>query len=396
MFLWLLSVALPLGLLLDSLLPDTVVRGQSLGILVPLAGTAASLLLWIPYSESPKRDRNSIAPLALMLGLWAVQLLLVRLDDTSFAYSTYCVPIILVMLLAKPPSRRDAEIAIVILALAIASVSLISLILGYLSIGPDAFQSAGTRIPLLDSVFDVEGRWFGPFRSENLAGPAGALVLTTGLLLKTRSRWVLVAAGLLVLFLSQARNAVLAALIAGTYLILTSAKVRSSVHRRMIQLSISASIAIAVSGYIAFRDPTMNGRTLIWQDFFDLWVSNPFFGVGNSGIRDYLTADSHHAVVALTHAHSVPIDILARYGVLSFVGSLGALFLVAKLCLSASRRGNRAGMTLFILLFVGSLGETLFSWLYLDIQLFMLILLVAISNCSSMTTPRTPLDAVLR
>jgi O-antigen ligase len=234
----------------------------------------------------------------------------------------------------------------------LAAISVLSLLLGYLSLGPVGFQTTGTRIPMLYSVFGVEGRWFGPFGNENFAGPAGALVMVTGMLLRNSWRWALLSAGVLILLLSQARNSVLAIAIAGTYLTLTSQMVRNSAHRHALQWAASGGVAAATIGYILLRDPTMNGRIPIWQDFVEMWQSNPIQGVGDSGIREYVDTGGHHAVVALTHAHSSFLDILTRYGFVLFLGTIAVLILASRNSLADARRGNRASATILILLIV--------------------------------------------
>lgn len=355
--------------------------GQSLGLLFQLASTIVALVFWIQVKNSGTQFGLGRKIFVIMMALWVAATIHARLDQASFNYSALSTPIILLMIVSKPPSRRDAwrlaDFTFVLLAI----LAMLTQLLDFLNLrnARDAFDTR-LNVPLLD--IGLRFRWEGYFGDPNYAGLIGAALAVYGLYRFGLIRVLLVIVGSVIVVSSDSRTAV-AALIVG---LIVSALVHPRARKRLrqstaIQVVAGMTIFVGVLAAVGL-DPSLNGRVQIWMIFLEHFRSEPLAGVGWSGIGLVAsTADASWKQVNLD-GHSVLIDALARHGV--FAGLLVSLVLVMSLRLVWRARVLDDGVSLsvFVVWLTGALTYTVTMWQNLTVLMvpFMVSLLVAYTN----------------
>jgi len=354
-------------------------KGHDLGVLSVLALTVIAALLWIPL-----RRRSSWPTLALVfLGLlgtaWLYQVTRIQIDGSLFNISAFAMPIILLLIAIKPVSRFELQVGLLVLGYSLVVIAGLSLSLGPTGLVPDSFDSLNSvedRLGLL-RIFGVETRWSGPFGDVNFASPAGALVVVIGLSSRGLNRFVLPIAGILILVLGQSRTATVALILALLVMAVASSTVRSSRFRLQIQIAAVATVVTSVAAYVVMFDPSLNGRTPIWNDFLELFFSEPLIGVGNEAILDFMERDAEQqGFIFHTHGHSVLIDGAARFGFFfaALTVSLYAISLVAGARALPSFGPGPLGLAVFCI--AAGAAETIYSWNYWSIYSAVLVFTV--------------------
>lgn len=346
----------------------TLWKGQGPGVLSVIALTGIAVLLWLPFIRVRRIAGLQLAYLAVVLLTWTVAVLRIQLDGSLFALGAFAAPVVLLLLATKPPSAADLRIAILVLGYGLAVVAFLSIPLGLMGVMTNGFQAADSAVCRTSLLCDLTGglnRWAGPFGSVNYAAPVGGLLVVLGLTQRRWHRGLLVASGLVVLLLSQGRSAVLGVLVAIVILIACSPRVSASVHHRAIRTVLIAGSLIAIVAYIVVIDPTFNGRTAIWSDYLHLWSTSPITGVGDSGVHAYVAG--REGLLTFTHAHSVLFDSLVRWGVVPALLGL-AVFVLALIATARGVRTVGAG-PLAVVAFVIAAGatETIHDWAYWSI-----------------------------
>jgi O-antigen ligase len=125
------------------------------------------------------------------------------------------------------------------------------------------------------------------------------------------------------------------------------------------------------------KDPTFNGRTVIWGEYFDLWIKDPLWGVGNSGIE--VALDNAQVSEFATHGHSLIVQSLAVNGLVSLLLLLLLLVCALRIGLSAARRGSWIGLALVVVFVLCNLYEDLTSFGYMGVQVLPLVIGVLLS-----------------
>jgi O-antigen ligase len=155
-------------------------------------------------------------------------------------------------------------------------------------------------------------------------------------------------------------------------------------------------IAMSLIGafvYVRVLDPTMGGRTQLWHDYLDLWRSSPLWGVGDSGIREYVLSGGQFSEVAHVHGHSIFIDALARNGLMLIIPVLLLLVLCLCLGLAASRKSGPQSLALVVFAICTGIAETTLSWSYLNILTLPLISAIILGASVTSMKTRGALDS---
>ena len=399
-YLW-LGFSLPaLLIFLQSVAPfEPTFRAQNISVWTGILGAIAVLLLWIAYKGFTSLADNVFRSFVLLLALgWLVQVVMQLLDGYTFNHTTYFVPLFLFLLFLKPPTKKDFYLAGLVLGYSLALIIVVSLALGgNLGIpnGFDVPDNGASRFFFLSDLFGVETRWGGPFGSVNYATPVGGLLLFLAAFYRRWHRAIFVIIGLLVLLLGQARTTYFAVAFALLALVLWSSwfsKFRFASVARWISASLAAAVSVA---YIASIDPTLNGRTPIWTDYWELTRESLILGAGTSGITGYVADASLNNPTGVfhLHAHSVYLDGLTRYGLVWLLLSM-IVFIFAFTIAFKARKGaiTSRGIALVTFIFFAGLTETIFSWAYVTIYMLSLIYVVGLSNGSS-EKPQTNTDS---
>ena len=389
---WLTFALPPAAVLGQALTPGTAVwKGQGLGVLVPLAVTLIAVVLWWGFSRSRGATPLETAFFGLALATWLTVVIRIQADGSLFNLSAFAAPVILLMLWFKPPSLRDLDRAILVLAYGLAFIAVISIPLGFAGLMPNGFEAADSALCRTSILCDLTGglnRWAGPFGSVNYAAPVGGLLVVIGV---TQSRWnriALIVIGMAILLLSQGRSAVFGVLAALVVIVLCGQRVSDSVHRRAIRVFTVLAGVIAVVAYIVIVDPTFNGRSAIWTDFVHLWSTSPLTGVGDSGVRAYV--ENRVGMVTFTHAHSVLLDTLVRWGVLPALLALSVFIVAFAAAGRAVRTLGSAPLAVVTFVLAAGLTETIHDWAYWSIYLAALAWAVLTYGAAATMSVRRP------
>ncbi|CAB5040580.1 unannotated protein [freshwater metagenome] len=132
-------------------------------------------------------------------------------------------------------------------------------------------------------------------------------------------------------------------------------------------------------------DSDLNARTPLWQTFFELWKKTPINGIGEQGINSGMAT----GVIPgwASHAHSVYLDTLFRYGLVACGLLLGTLVIGVLIGIKAARLRSSISLALLVTFIFGGLTETIIDWRYLSIQG-----LIVVSSVLLATTWRTSHD----
>jgi len=388
-FFWVAFAVPPLSIFLQSVAPfEPTFKAQNLAVWLGIFSAGLVLVLWLCYKNGEKSEQALQVLLVLLALVWLFQNVSELRDGSAFNHTTYFLPLLLILIYFKVPSKDDLLVAGLVLGYSLIAITLVSLILGGSFGVPNGFDvpdNGASRFPFFSELLGIQTRWGGPFGSVNIATPAGGILVLLGTLYARWNRAAFILIGSLVLFLGQARTTYFALGFALLVLFVWSAwlsRIRFSAAIRWILMAIAAGVAAV---YIAVLDPTVNGRTPIWSDFLGLAQDSMLNGVGKSGVNQFLAemTVSQPTKILHDHGHSVYIDGLTRYGVvwllLTFVVFAVAFYAVWKV---RSGRLSSRGLALVTFIFFAGLTETIFSWAYVTIYLLVLVLVVGLATDS--------------
>lgn len=396
-YLW-LAVALPLAAAFLTYLvaPTWQLKGQSVSIVLWLGGTALVIGLWIPFRGSIRWSWPAQATLALLILAWGLQLWRMRSEGVGFNYSTFSVPILLALILAKPPSMPDVLTAVRVFSFGALAVAVGSIAADLAGLAPSGFvagRNGYSRLPILSDLLGIDTRWDGAFQHSNYAGMIGGAVILLSLTLGPKERWVLVPGGAIILMLSQSRTGALAAIVGLAVWGLILPSTRGPRHHKALRWFSVGVLVLGITLYIGIVDPTLGTRTSAWQQFWLLWTSSPLMGVGTLGVEEYFRQATNAEVLAFTHAHNLLLDQAARYGVVLALLTVGALVTTGTAVMKAARVGTSATAALFAFIVMCALVEVPFSLTYISALSVPLLLTVLLAGATTPELPRPPSSA---
>lgn len=351
-------------------------KAQNLSIWSGILGGAGVLLLWIFYRRTRTLNTRNASVIALLIISWLYQVIRTQVDGSVFNLTAFLVPLILLLVLGKPPTQREASHGLLLLGYSLLLISLVSLLFGDFFWAPDGFgvsDAAESRIALLSDIFGITTRWGGPFGSVNMAGPIGGLLIIIGIGQVHWGRWILFTGGITVLGLAQSRTALMATLVALVVYFLWSNQVSRSKFRRLLRLAGVGALALLWVSYVILFDPTLNGRTTIWSDFLGLLPGHFLFGAGDSGINDFVILNSGlPEFIPYFHAHSVLLDGLVRYGLLMLVLSVSIFTISLVTTFRSIPRTGAFSFALVVYVTMAGLTETIHSWNYWSVYILVI------------------------
>lgn len=366
-----------------------LLKGQAPGISVSFLLFFIAVGCWLTYQPSQPRSGNFLI-FALGIGLfWSLLLISSRIDGALFNLSAFLYLPALLMLWIKPPRFLSVLSALDIVAWGLIVISLLSQLLDYLGARPMNHEFL-LRWPILTDIFGVTTRWEGPFGNVNYAGPIGAFLVVYGMCRFGWNRLLLVFAGCFILLASEARTSWIATL-AGLAIIFLGRKriwcITLPLWARIMTVVVGLLGAVAI---LVGPDSDLNARTPLWQTYVELWKQTPLSGLGESGITHEISL----GVIPgwATHAHSVYLDTLFRYGLPAFMLLIAVLVIATIIGLKAARNGSSVGLALLVTFVFGGLTETIIDWRYLSIQGLIVITSVLLSSTwlSSITSSNPP------
>lgn len=342
-------------------------KGHDAGVIVGLTMAVLIALTWLPFRATQPWPRLVVVFLSLLSATWLYQVVRIQLDGSVFNLTVVILPVVAIAIMLKPVALRDLNVALLVMSYSLIGISLASLILGFLEWMPNGFTASdsGQNRFIPTEWLGVDTRWGGPFGSVNYASPIGGLLIVIGLTRKGLHRWMISLSGLAILSLGQARTTMFAVGVAALVIILWSPKISGSKNAHYIRiLSISAA-AVASLSYIIRVDPTLNGRTPIWLNFFGLLQARPVEGVGTTGVLEFVAVKSGSpGFVPHTHAHSVLLDGTVRFGIIFTLLTLAIFTVTVIASLRALGSGDVSQIALVVFVLVAGLTETIHSWDY--------------------------------
>jgi O-antigen ligase len=378
--------------------PETSVTSQVVVVLVWAVVVSA---LWLACDAPVRVATGWLGGFLLSyLALWAYQVSLGAVRGELMPAVTLLVPFILLTIAAKPPSGAQAAVVADVIGWTVIGVAVMTLLLEWMGVVPSwDGLSAGTPnlaersaywLPLAD-VFDLNGRWVGPWVHPSLAGPWGAFLVVWGVRRRPTFAFAFLIVGFAILLLTASRTSLVAAI---TGLVVTWA-----FHRRDVRIILATVVAMAVlltprlvplaaggpsaGGEAAIAgDLAMSGRTGIWPTMVGLWRDSPWAGVGDAGFRNAI-ATGRLPEWAI-QAHDVILDAGVRTGLLGFVLA-GLIFALAAVgAVRAGRAGRSAGLALLATVFVTGLTDLTIRWT--ELYTGTVLLLIAVLLCASDST----------
>lgn len=297
------------------------VRGQALAIVIPVVLFPISVLLWLVYKG--KRIQSPWAG-AFLVGLgiaWVIHMVIIRHHGDQYPHTVWLFIPVLVMLFFKAPKCDECWVVILIFAWSAAFILVTTRVLEATNaipmfrIDPGIIEWEKNQywLPVSD-LLGINGRWPGPFGYNSKTGFIGALLVLISIARWSKSSWVLLPIGLLVVLATASRGSFLA-LLAGCIVMVIFAT-RGPITRIPLALRAATfAVLVVLVGFTFLQNPVgttgRSGPDGIWSNFLNLWSTSPWLGVGQVGIL----ADPDAGISM--EAHNLFIQHLTRFG---FVG----------------------------------------------------------------------------
>lgn len=362
-------------------LPETPIMGaQPLSVAVQLSMFTFAALAWFRYRSDMQWSPVGRSFWIALIATWIALMGLSIWHGDLFLISSVVVPAIFVMLLLKRPNMADVRLAADVYAWMIVLAAVIAQILDALGIKNlhyEGWNRSWIRIwdafPFLFEIIDYGRRWEGPFGSVNFAGPIGAFLVVYGLMRRRLTGSLLVASGLVFLFVSDSRSAWFSAVVASIMFLAMLFIYRWNRVRlgRVIGFSALATTTVFILVLAVDRAPAARG--LFWEAYLRQWLDYPLTGLGGRGIA--LLLEQNVLPQTATHGHNILIDPLLRYGILGTLAVASVISLCLLLCVKAPKRVKPEVVALASLFLITGIAEDLVSWTYLSISIVPLMLL---------------------
>jgi len=275
------------------------------------------------------------------------------------------------MIWLKKPSLPAIFTAGDLFAVCLVAIAVASQLLDL--VGIKALHYEGwNRWPLLTDITGPIGRWEGPFGNVNYAGPIGSFLVVFGLMRPGGRRVLFVAAGGVIILMSDSRTAILSCAVGIAVLIAVAPKLGAIRTPLFLRIAAPLAVCIAFAGYVLVIDPTLNLRTPVWEVFLSQWTTSPVTGVGASGIQDQIDGGTLQAWA--NHGHNLVIDALMRYGALGVAALAGVVIATGVIATKAARVGFAASAVILATSLADGISEDLVDWRYLGVQAMPLML----------------------
>ena len=337
---------------------------------------ATAVGFWVLYKSYVQPSDPMKWGLALLGVAWFSHLLLTMVNKDHFALSALALGPVLLMLWRKPPDAIAVRRTLDFFSFAVIGAYLAQRALEQLGVG--VVQSGiFFRTPFMFDIFGPTPKWQGPFGHVAEAAALGAFLLVYGINRRGFPAWFFSLMGLLMLVMAEQRAALVAAVI-GIGVTLIFRKRRGSMRLRWLLLAFLAFLVIGTTILVAsVTAPVVgmngvNGRSDIWPAFFQLWMTSPLVGVGQSGIEQLSDPGffvNGVFVAGVPHGHNLSVDVLGRYGLLGVVPVIAFCVSLCVVCAKAANRGAPSSLALVSVFLTISLAETNLDFRYTSISM---------------------------
>jgi hypothetical protein len=337
------------------------VKGQALGIVIPIIAFPITLVLWILYRGRRSTNRWVEVFLIGLAIAWVLHQWLSMFHGDLYTHTVWLYLPVVIMLIVKTPNSAEAWRALFILAWIAVFILVFTRfmeIIGAIPMFniPDLWATEWEKTQYwlpFSGYFGLNGRWPGPFGFNSMTGFVSAFLVVFGVARWTKSSWVFVVVGVLGVMLTGGRAPYLS-LFAGL-LVLALLANRGPVARiPMAARATAGAIAVLLAGLAMFFSPLSTtgriGENGIWNSFLDLWRTSPWLGVGQVGIWD-----APGRAGEAMDAHSVYIQELAEYGIAGFTVQYLVLGLGITIAVIAAFRGFPGPFAVIVVYLVSSM-----------------------------------------
>lgn len=308
------------------------IKGQSLGIVIPIVMFPIALILWLQYRGRPSRSTWLQVFLGGLVVAWCIHFTITRFHNDMYVHTIWLFIPIVLMISLKTPSSVDAWQALVALAWSAAIIMVLTRALEMANVIPQWFYPTPDQaqweinhywLPFAGH-FGIASRWPGPFGFNSKTGFVAVFLVITAL-----ARWqrisspVFLTIGVLGMLLTGGRGVYISALAGILVLLLFSQRSFTSRIPPAIRIGILVLAVSLVAFKFAFSPTATTGRIGedgIWNSFLDLWRTSPVIGVGLSGIWK-----APGRAGEAMDAHSIFVQEVAQFGLLGFVSQYAVL-----------------------------------------------------------------------
>lgn len=379
LYMSLLLVGSTMGLWAGYVWPGLVAfKGQAPAVLVPLAFYLAALAAWVALRPRPLTGGWSLAFLGTLSLAWVVNLVLFYAHGDLFTHLAWLFVPILGMLAIRPPRASEGISALKALAWSISVVLVATFTLEKAGVLTEKFQPAGIInfdehyywLPVND-ILEIDGRWPGPFGHNGYTAMMAAFIIVIAFVPWQKSSWVFLVVGSFNLLITSGRASAGAAA-AGIVIIamLTRTGPLARLSRR---LRLPFGLVMLVVGLVVMFSGRsgLTGRQNIWPGFVELWRTSPWIGVGTSGI-----SVSGGITQEFGHAHSLYLDLLARYGLIAFATVITALAIGVGIAVVAGLSGLPGPLAIIVTYLVTGVTEPRNDWVNPGTNVLMVVVCV--------------------
>ena len=362
-----------------------LIFGQAPGIYIPFLAFPVTLILWLMCRQWATRSRWTVVFLFGLGISWVVHFALIQIHGDMSVHAVWLFVPVLILLLIKPPTWEAARQTLQALAWGIVGIALLTLLLERLGALQQSFpggaeviawQEARYWLPLQD-LLGVEGRWPGPFGSNQKTAFMAVISIIIGLTNTGWRRLILVLGGSFILVLTGSRGGFLALAI-GVFILLAFSRWRTLERVPATYRLVIATLVFVGAALLLYNQGSLGltGRLPLWTGFLNLWEASPFIGVGQTGIS------SAPAIVTWMDptwmdAHSIYVQQLTRYGILGSLFAFGSLLVgLAATMLAAIRRWSLPLALIAAYLGAGFTEYLHDGWQLLSTQVVMVVVAV--------------------
>lgn len=358
---------------------EPIFKGQSSNIVLFYLFFAIVLVLWLRLNRRSWANSWFLLFVVLMSLAWVVTVFVFRYHGDSFNYTAFLYVPILLMIAAKPPTASEAWIAITaygwVVSLVLISTRVFEM-LGLLAVKAQSayvinFDEERYFLPV-NELLGIDGRWPGPFGHNGDTAMMGALLIVIAFAHWTKGSWLFLFTGGFTLLITYGRASIGAALVGIIVILMFTNNPLVALISRSLRFFIGIAV-LGIGALVMFSGAAgVTGRNGFWPAFLELWRTEPWFGVGGSGI-----AVSGGITQEYGHAHSLYIDLLARYGVILFVLQFAALAVGLGIAIYAARLGQPGALAILAAFFVTGITEPRNDWMHPSVTGMLVILSVA-------------------
>jgi len=353
-----------------------LVFGQAPDIYLTAIGVGLAAVLWALYRGTRTRQRLLVAFLGLLAVTWLLHWALSRVHGDAFTYAVLLYVPVVFALWWKTPTRADVQSALLVLGWSLVVVLVGTRILEMLGVLPVldvgdrilGFELRSYWLPFSGTLGPELGRWHGPLGHAGKTGAAAAFMVVLAVGLRGRSRWVFGVVGVLTLMLTASRGSMIAAAAGVLAVVLFGDNpLTRRVPRRWLLLAVGG-VALAGLAAVLLRNPNLTGRTTYWSVAYDVWVTSPVIGVGNSGMQ------SSELAMAGTNAHNIVFDALVKFGLVGTALVIALLAISVLLAIRAVRVGVALPLGLIATYLVIGMSEADTEWMRMTLPWLWLVL----------------------